>query len=281
MYAAGSEELQAAKKAYETKVKALKSEAAAMTEEERQAAFDEASKPYDEARKAYFEGKGYSAEEQDFILNYSEVNGSDAYGWNRNDLLYAIQESVLNASPKDEVVMVTTPNIKGKNITLNAGKNIGVDRAAREIAYADLNKLENLQILSQAKAGDLTWNDTSLTVRQQPVTLQLNGGKVTLNANSSNTAGAGSIYLAGVKDTALDITGKISTSADVKLMSDKGVKMEEGGITARNLTITGGTGDIGSSAHNILTNLSGSLDARTQGNLYLHQTGWTTVGPRL
>ena len=195
VYAAGSEELQAAKKAYETKVKALKSEAAAMTEEERQAAFDEASKPYDEARKAYFEGKGYSAEEQDFILNYSEVNGSDAYGWNRNDLLYAIQESVLNASPKDEVVMVTTPNIKGKNITLNAGKNIGVDRAAREIAYADLNKLENLQILSQAKAGDLTWNDTSLTVRQQPVTLQLNGGKVTLNANSSNTPGqAASIW---------------------------------------------------------------------------------------
>ena len=278
VYAAGSEELQAAKKAYETKVKALKSEAAAMTEEERQAAFDEASKPYDEARKAYFEGKGYSAEEQDFILNYSEVNGSDAYGWNRNDLLYAIQDSVLNASPKDEVVMVTTPNIKGKNITLNAGKNIGVDGAAREIAYADLNKLENLQILSQAKAGDLTWNDTSLTVRQQPVTLQLNGGKVTLNANSSNTAGAGSIYLAGVKDTALDITGKISTSADVKLMSDKGVKMEEGGITARNLTITGGTGDIGSSAHNILTNLSGSLDARTQGNLYLHQTGLDNRG---
>ena len=279
VYAAGSEELQAAKKAYETKVKALKSEAAAMTEEERQAAFDEASKPYDEARKAYFEGKDYSAEEQDFILNYSEVNSSDAYGWSRNDLLYAIQDSVLNASPKDEVVMVTTPNIKGENITLNAGKNIGVDGAAKEIAYADLNKLENLQILSQAKAGDLTWNDTSLTVRQQqPVTLQLNGGKVTLNANSSNTAGAGSIYLAGVKDTALDITGKINTSADVKLMSDKGVKMEEGGITARNLTITGGTGDIGSSAHNILTNLSGSLDARTQGNLYLHQTGLDNRG---
>ena len=279
VYAAGSEELQAAKKAYETKVKALKSEAAAMTEEERQAAFDEASKPYDEARKAYFEGKDYSAEEQDFILNYSEVNSSDAYGWSRNDLLYAIQDSVLNASPKDEVVMVTTPNIKGENITLNAGKNIGVDGAAKEIAYADLNKLENLQILSQAKAGDLTWNDTSLTVRQQqPVTLQLNGGKVTLNANSSNTAGAGSIYLAGVKDTALDITGKINTSADVKLMSDRGVKMEEGGITARNLTITGGTGDIGSSAHNILTNLSGSLDARTQGNLYLHQTGLDNRG---
>ena len=264
-YAASDTGLQAAKAAYEKAVKANAGDDAAL---------EAAYKTYDAARKAYFDGKGYTTEEQDFILAYADVSSSKAYGWSQNDLLYAIQDSVLNASPKDEVVTVATPNIKGKNITLNAGKNIGVDGAAKEIAYADLNKLENLQILSQAKAGDLTWNDTSLTVRQQqPVTLQLNGGKVTLNANGSNTAGAGRIYLAGVKDTVLDITGKISTSADVKLMSDKGVKMEEGGITARNLTITGGTGDIGSSAHNILTNLSGSLDARTKGNLYLHQTG--------
>ncbi len=64
-------------------------------------------------------------------------------------------------------------------------------------------------------------------------------------------------------------------------MSDKGVKMEEGGITARNLTITGGTGDIGSSAHNILTNLSGSLDARPRATCTCTRPGWTTVGPRL
>jgi filamentous hemagglutinin family protein len=264
-YAASDTSLQAAKATYEKAVKANAGDDAAL---------EAAYKTYDAARKAYFDGKGYTTEEQDFILAYADVNSSTAYGWSQNDLLYAIQSSVLNASPKDEVVTVDTPNIKGKNITLNAGKNIGVDGTAKEIAYTDLNKLENLQTLSQAKAGDLTWNDTSLTVRQQqPITLQLNGGKVTLNANTSKTAGAGSIYLAGVKDTALDITGKINTSADVKLMSDKGVKMEEGGITARNLTITGGTGDIGSRAHNLLTNLSGSLDARTKGNLYLHQTG--------
>ena len=264
-YAASDATLQVAKATYEKAVKANAGDDAAL---------EAAYKTYDAARKAYFDGKGYSAEEQNFILAYADVSSSKAYGWSQNDLLYAIQSSVLNASPKDEVVTVTTPNIKGKNITLNAGKNIGVDGAAKDIAYTDLNKLENLQTLSQAKAGDLTWNDASLTVRQQqPITLQLDGGKVTLNANTGKAAEAGSIYLAGVKDTALDITGKINTSADVKLMSDKGVKMEEGGITARNLTITGGTGDIGSSAHNILTNLNGSLDARTKGDLYLHQTG--------
>ena len=273
-YAAGSEELQAAKKAYETKVKALKGETSAMTEDERQAAFDEAFKSYDEARKAYFEGKDYTAEEQDFILNYSEVENSDAYGWSRNDLLYAIQDSVLNAAPKDEVVTVDTPNIKGRNIVLNAGLNIGVDDAAKAISYDDLTKVENLQLLSQAKAGDLTWKDDSVVVKQQkPLTVELDGGKLTLNANQQKAENTGNIYIAGVKDTVLDVTGKIQTTEDVKLMSDNGVKMTEGGITADNLIITGGKGDVGSAAHNILTNLSGTLDARTAGDLYLHQTG--------
>ena len=273
-YAAGSEELQAAKKAYETKVKALKGETSAMTEDERQAAFDEAFKSYDEARKAYFEGKDYTAEEQDFILNYSEVENSDAYGWSRNDLLYAIQDSVLNAAPKDEVVTVDTPNIKGRNIVLNAGLNIGVDDAAKAISYDDLTKVENLQLLSQAKAGDLTWKDDSVVVKQQkPLTVELDGGKLTLNANQQKAENTGNIYIAGVKDTVLDVTGKIKTTENVKLMSDNGVKMTEGGITANNLIITGGKGDVGSDAHKILTNLSGTLDARTAGDIYLHQTG--------
>lgn len=157
-YAASDTSLQAAKATYEKAVKANAGD---------EAALEAAYKTYDAARKAYFDGKGYTTEEQDFILAYADVSSSKAYGWSQNDLLYAIQSSVLNASPKDEVMTVDTPNIKGKNITLNAGKNIGVDGAAREIAYTDLNKLENLQTLSQAKAGDLTWNDTSLTVRQQ------------------------------------------------------------------------------------------------------------------
>ena len=66
---------------------------------------------------------------------------------------------------------------------------------------------------------------------------------------------------------------KIQTTENVKLMSDNGVKMTEGGITADNLIITGGKGDVGSDEHNIRTNLSGTLDARTAGDIYLHQTG--------
>uniref|UniRef100_UPI00307F2DA9 hypothetical protein n=1 Tax=Mitsuokella jalaludinii TaxID=187979 RepID=UPI00307F2DA9 len=161
-----------------------------------------------------------------------------------------------------------------RNITLDAGKNIGVDDEARAISYDALTKVENLQLLSQAKAGDLTWQDDAVVVKQQkPLTVQLGGGRLTLNANKLNEENTGNIYIAGVKDTVLDVTGKIQTTENVKLMSDNGVKMTEGGITADNLIITGGKGDVGSDEHNIRTNLSGTLDARTAGDIYLHQTG--------
>lgn len=269
-------DLQKAKTTYEDAVKAIKAYQYA-TEEDKQKALQKAYNTYDAARKRFLDSQGitgFTGEEQEYIISVGDIKSSNSYGWSKNDLLYALQSSVLNA-PKGEVLTVAKANVQGKNITLNAAKNIGNDAEPVVINYADLTKLENLQLLSQAKAGDLTWSaaDQTVTVRQQrPLTLQTTGS-VTLQANTSNTTGAGSIYLAGVKDSALDVTGNISTTADVKLMADKGVTMESGGITAKNLIVTGGSGDIGSAAKNLNTNLSGTLDARTSGNLYLHQTG--------
>ena len=69
---------------------------------------------------------------------------------------------------KEKYLLIAKANVQGKNITLNAAKNIGNDAEPVVINYADLTKLENLQLLSQAKAGDLTWSaaDQTVTVRQ-------------------------------------------------------------------------------------------------------------------
>ena len=69
------------------------------------------------------------------------------------------------------------------------------------------------------------------------------------NADATNTSNAdntGNVYLAGVKDTMLDISGTINTTQDVKLLSDKGIRMSDGSIVANNLIIQGGKGDVGS-----------------------------------
>ena len=227
--------------------------------------------------EAAFEGKNYSQDVKDWAKMYAEVDNSTAYGWSKNELLYAIQDSVLNAAP-GQVLTVDKANVQGKNISLSAGKNIGIDGEATNIAYSEMGKLDNLKLLAQAKAGDLTWNDADnrIEVRQQrQITVQLaDGGKLNLKANTSNTDNTGNVYLAGVKDTMLDISGTINTTQDVKLLSDKGIRMNDGSIVADKLIIQGGKGNVGSKDALIKTNISGNLEANTDTGygVYLHQT---------
>ena len=273
---AGSETLNQAKKAYID----ASAEAAKLTDKDAQKqALTNARNAYMEAlrKDSVFAGKGYSDAELQWIINYAEVENSTAYGWSKNELLYAIQSSVLNAEP-GQVLTVDKANVQGKNISLSAGKNIGIDGEATNIAYSEMSKLDNLKLLAQAKAGDLTWNDkdSRIEVRQQrQITVQLaDSGKLNLKANTSNTDNTGNVYLAGVKDTMLDISGTINTTQDVKLLSDKGVRMNEGSIVANNLIIQGGNGDVGSKDAFIKTNISGNLEANTDTGygVYLHQT---------
>jgi hypothetical protein len=273
---AGSEALQQAKKAYID----ASAEAAKLTDENAQKqALTNARNAYMQAlrKDSVFADKGYSDAELQWIINYAEVDNSTAYGWSKNELLYAIQDSVLNAAP-GQVLTVDKANVQGKNISLSAGKNIGIDGEATNIAYSEMGKLDNLKLLAQAKAGDLTWNDNDsrIEVRQQrQITVQLaDDGKLNLKANTSNTDNTGNVYLAGVKDTMLDISGTIKTTQDVKLLSDKGIRMNDGSIVADNLIIQGGKGDVGSKDALIKTNISGNLEANTDTGygVYLHQT---------
>lgn len=273
---AGSEALQQAKKAYID----ASAEAAKLTDENAQKqALTNARNAYMQAlrKDGVFADKGYSDAELQWIINYAEVDNSTAYGWSKNELLYAIQNSVLNAAP-GQVLTVDKANVQGKNISLSAGKNIGIDGEATNIAYSEMGKLDNLKLLAQAKAGDLTWNDADnrIEVRQQrQITVQLtDGGKLNLKANTSGADNTGNVYLAGVKDTMLDISGTIKTTQDVKLLSDKGIRMNDGSIVADNLIIQGGKGDVGSKDALIKTNISGNLEANTDTGygVYLHQT---------
>lgn len=273
---AGSKTLQQAKKAYID----ASAEAAKLTDKDAQKqALTNARDAYMQAlrKDSVFADKGYSDAELQWIINYAEVDNSTAYGWSKNELLYAIQDSVLNAAP-GQVLTVDKANVQGKNISLSAGKNIGIDGEATNIAYSEIGKLDNLKLLAQAKAGDLTWNDADnrIEVRQQrQITVQLaDGGKLNLKANTSGADNTGNVYLAGVKDTMLDISGTIKTTQDVKLLSDKGVRMNNGSIVADNLIIQGGKGNVGSKDAFIKTNISGNLEANTDTGygVYLHQT---------
>ncbi len=165
-----------------------------------------------------------------------------------------------------------TANVSGRSIVLNA-KNIGAT-GEKTISKADLTRPENLKALSEARAGDITKNYdasgalVSLTVRQKtPLTVQTakDGG---VSANST-----GHVYLASTEGETLRIKGGINAGAnEVKLLAGNGITAE-GRITAKDLTLYGGKGDIGRKGAEIETDLSGTLRANTEASVYLKQTG--------
>ena len=238
---------------------------------EKEAVITAAYKEYQEAQQQYFAGKGYSQAEAELITSYAEVSTSNNYGWSKNQLLYAIQDSVINSTP-GQVQTVDKANVSAKNITLNASNGaVGIDGAAKEIGYAYIDQLDNLKLLAASKAGDLTWNNEKKTVtvtQQQSINLQ------SKNANGQiEVTGRDNVYLAGTKDTVLNVTG-IETGHDIKLMSYNGVNMVGKGILKGvNLIINGGNGNVGSAAKHIVTDISGTLDANSKKSVYIDQKG--------
>ena len=172
-------------------IKAMK---AAVTEEERKVARE----AFQSARQTYFSSKGYTADEGSAIANYAEITRTDnAYGWSKNQLLYAVEDWVVNNRPIKEGLQGRA-NVSGRNIVLNA-KNVGATSEVT-ISKADLMRPESLKILSEARAGDVTKNYdasgalVSLTVRRKtPLTVQTAAdGGISLNC-------MGDVYLANAK----------------------------------------------------------------------------------
>lgn len=259
---------------FNTAIKGAKAEyqAALSAENADDTTIKAAYEKYQAAQQEFFNSKNFSEAEQSVITNYAEVSSSENYGWSKNQLLYAIQNSVINSNP-GEVQTVGTPNVTANNITLNAANGgIGIDGKAKVIDYADLNDEANLKLLAQAKAGDLTWDDKEnqqVTIRQQQaITVQVKqeGGKV-------DVTGKDNVYLAGVQGTELNVNG-ITTTGDIRLQGDEGV-IVDGTLTGVDLTITGGTGDImgAGSDDYVDTNISGTLDANAEGSIYISQNG--------
>lgn len=259
---------------FNTAIKGAKAEyqAALSAEDADDTTIKAAYEKYQAAQQEFFNSKNFSEAEQSVITNYAEVSSSENYGWSKNQLLYAIQNSVINSNPS-EVQTVETPNVTANNITLNAANGgIGIDGKAKVIDYADLNDEANLKLLAQAKAGDLTWDDKEnqqVTIRQQQaITVQVKqeGGKV-------DVTGKDNVYLAGVQGTELNVNG-ITTTGDIRLQGDEGV-IVDGTLTGVDLTITGGTGDImgAGSDDYVDTNISGTLDANAEGSIYISQNG--------
>ena len=229
------------------------------------------------AEDTFFAKNGLSLPEnvRTFIRDYKTLEQSDSYGWSVSGLRYAIQQSAVN--PKaGQVTEVKTPNIIGRSISLTAGtgRGIGENGGKISIANADLFKEENLITLANARAGEMHWTADGVEITHtRPVKVQTgrDTDDVRLMGNVDLT-GDQHIYVAS-KDSALRL-GKVSSNGDVYLQGTKGIYGTGTAITAKNLSLYGGTGGIyGISPVDtpLLINVSGVFDANADGNIHIEQ----------
>ena len=229
------------------------------------------------AEDTFFAKNGLSLPEnvRTFIRDYKTLEQSDSYGWSVSGLRYAIQQSAVN--PKaGQVMEVKTPNIIGRSISLTAGtgRGIGENGGKISIANADLFKEENLITLANARAGEMHWTADGVEITHtRPVKVQTgrDTDDVRLMGNVDLT-GDEHIYVAG-KESALRL-GKVSSNGDVYLQGTKGIYGTGTAITAKNLSLYGGTGGIyGISPVDtpLLINVSGVFDANADGNIHIEQ----------
>lgn len=274
------------------------------------AKYAQAKKTYEDNKAAkidaYVSGKGYTdaagaqrtlkqkTNISQWLANYEELtheakaageNRLDKYGWNQNQLLYALQDSIINPSA-GSVSDVNKANIIGNNIYLTtANGDLGkvADDQAFNIKLSELEVLfnegavdaallEKMNKLAGARADDVTWGTSEIKVKRlTPISVKLNktnnanDGKVTIDAPEAKN-----IYLIA-KDSKLSMDKVISTG-NVRLTGQEGIDI--GTITGSNISLEGGRGDIKHGESNVLVGLvgdAGKINANTAGTILLKQ----------
>ena len=248
---------------------------------------------YEQQKANFIENSGFkdNAQAVEWLYNYEAIRNAegDNYGWTQQQLLYAVQDTVINPEA-GSVSDVKTANVTGNNITFisNTG-NLGVvDDQASSISSSDLTKLFTgeladedgfLDKLASARAGDVTWGKDEITIkRTTPVSVKLNsdGGKVTVQNTSGQTADH--VYLLA-KDSVLNANEFAAN--DLRLSGQQGINVNK--VTGDKIILEGGSGDIGHKVNDALqavqvtlTN-NGYVSANAAGNIKLQQAVNNTV----
>lgn len=255
--------------------------------------YEKVGAEYEQDKANFIENSGFKGKVQaeEWLYNYEAIGNAEAdnYGWTQQQLLYAVQDTVINPEA-GSVSDVKTANVTGNSITfISDTGNLGVvDDQASSIDSGKLTKLFTgelededgfLEKLASARAGDVTWGNENITIkRTTPVSVKLNGdnGTVTVENSSGGTPVAKHIYLLA-KDSVLNADEFAAN--DLRLSGQEGINV--GSVTGDKIILEGGSGDIGYIDKNdvyktlqaiqvTLTN-NGYVSANAAGNIKLQQ----------
>lgn len=258
-------------------------------------AYEQASADYEQQKATFIENSGFKDNKQavNWLTNYEAIDNAegDNYGWTQQQLLYAVQDTVINPEA-GSVSDVKTVNVTGNKITfISDTGNLGVvDTQETTIGTDELTAMftkkgaltvdeqAKLDKLSSARAGDVVWGDTEITIeRTTPVSIKLNknsDGKTTgtVTVQSKDGVTTDHIYLLA-KDSVLN-ADKFAAN-DLRLSGQEGLNVNE--VTGNSIYLEGGSGDIGHKVNDALQAVqvtlkdNGFISANAAGDVKLQQ----------
>lgn len=219
------------------------------------------------------------------VWNNGEYNADFAYvvtkterdsllkgsSWTDRELAISLAPGALKQLT-DTNPVIKAPNVKGKNITLTAGKGIGSNLTLPTIdAKLTPDKLtpEQKVALAAAERADLVLDNVNkvITVTQRkPVNIETTGG--VLNAAAGEFA-----YLGSEKTVLLD---QITAAADIRLKVGGSILNGDVGnanIIGQNVILEAADGTIGTEAAFLQLSQDGTLTARAADNIFLRKDG--------
>lgn len=264
-------------------------------------AYEQASADYEQQKATFIENSGFKDNKQavNWLTNYEAIDNAegDNYGWTQQQLLYAVQDTVINPNA-GSVSDVKTANVTGNKITfISDTGNLGVvDTQETTIGTDELTAMftkkgaltvdeqAKLDKLSSARAGDVVWGDTEITIeRTTPVSIKLNknsDGKTTgtVTVQSKDGVTTDHIYLLA-KDSVLN-ADKFAAN-DLRLSGQEGLNVNE--VIGNSIYLEGGSGDIGHKVNDALQAVqvtlkdNGFISANAAGDVKLQQAAGNNV----
>lgn len=235
---------------------------------------------------------------QDLQARYNAFTDADAYlqsdtakqhineltdasrSWTENQLLYAIQDSIINPSSGSGDNISKAPNLIGQSITINAAKgSVGLDSDTVEVInLAGISdRVDDLKKLVNASASTVKWDKAAgiaTITPKNPLGMQLTSanGKLSVNATEN-------VYITNRKDATdnpLNID-TIKTDGNVRLQSNNGIYNLHNGegtaISGKDLLLQAGTGGVGKAGKLLTINNNGKVTATGTQGVYLEQVG--------
>ena len=231
----------------------------------------------------YASAEDYLKNNDDAQVHIAELQEAGKEYWNKEQLLYAISDNIINPDSSTTDKVVKDPNLKGNNITVVVhGGSAGLNSdKTTVIGVSDLTDVANLQALANASASNVTWDAAKeeFTITDKlPLGIQ-SSGAIHIETD-------GNAYLAGrTEDNAvienqlnIDLINAADGKGNITLQGHDGIYNvhdgDDAAIIGNDLVIQGGeNGSIGTDERMMNVALNGTLQAQSKGSIYVNQLG--------